>query len=44
MDTINTLSASEETLVTPDGATFIPVYVPTLEETVKASGAHRQYS
>jgi hypothetical protein len=29
-------------VATPDGVTFLPVYVPTIEETVKASGGHRQ--
>ncbi len=27
---------------TPDGVIFIPTYVPTVEETIKASGGHRQ--
>ncbi|MGV8912430.1 MAG: hypothetical protein ACOH14_07420 [Rhodoglobus sp.] len=29
-------------VATPDGTVFLPVYIPTIEETVKASGAHRQ--
>ncbi|MGG5170900.1 hypothetical protein ACQR35_01815 [Pseudarthrobacter sp. J1738] len=38
---MNTKQA-EETITTPDGLTIIPTYVPTIEETVKASGGHRQ--
>lgn len=34
----------EESVETPDGALFIPAYVPTIEETIKASGAHQQGS
>lgn len=31
-----------EKITAPDGLTIIPTYVPTIEETVKASGGHRQ--
>ncbi|MEJ1113647.1 hypothetical protein WBN73_06510 [Paenarthrobacter sp. CCNWLY172] len=34
----------DEVLVSPDASTYIPVYVPTIEETVKASGGHRQFT
>lgn len=46
MNTVNgtATSETEETLLTPDGAIYVPVYVPTIEETVKASGGHRQFT
>lgn len=31
-----------EEIETPDGLICLPAYVPTIEETIKASGAHRQ--
>lgn len=29
-------------LETPDEALVLPAYIPTIEETIKASGGHRQ--
>jgi hypothetical protein len=29
-------------VASPDDVLFIPTYVPTIEETVKASGGHQQ--
>ncbi|RPE77415.1 MULTISPECIES: hypothetical protein [unclassified Frondihabitans] len=41
MNTLDATTTTEMTVASPDGALFIPTYVPTIEETVKASGAHR---
>lgn len=42
MEIVMNSDASVETIATPDAVTFLPVYLPTIEETVKASGGHRQ--
>ncbi|GAA4673756.1 hypothetical protein [Frondihabitans cladoniiphilus] len=35
-------TSAHEVIAAPDDVLFIPTYIPTIEETVKASGAHRQ--
>lgn len=38
-----TANAQDADVITPDGAIVMPAYVPTIEETIKASGAHRSF-
>lgn len=38
----NTAEEQAEIVTTPDEAITLPSYVPTIEETIKASGGHRQ--
>ncbi|SEA75255.1 hypothetical protein [Leifsonia sp. 21MFCrub1.1] len=33
---------TKDEVIAPDGVTFVPTYVPTIEETIKASGGHQQ--
>jgi len=40
---VSTLGVERPTEIeAPDGIIYIPTYIPTIEETIKASGAHQQ--
>ena len=41
VEEISEIPANDDGVTSPDQSIVLPAYVPTIEETIKASGAHR---
>lgn len=43
VEEISEIPANDDGVTSPDQSIVLPAYVPTIEETIKASGAHRSF-